>query len=274
MENSLDAGATNIGADVSELWDNYPDFDSYCVEVRLKDHGLKSIEIVDNGTGIAPEDYDHVGRLVQLFVMECLSLRFSARKHYTSKLSSFDELSTVTTFGFRGEALSSLCALSERVTITTATSKEEPLGTILELDKTGVLMDRSKTIARKVSTSLILPSPSLHSSGRNNRLSRRFIQAPPRTTKRTRTQCEARIRQGTHPTQRVRIGAMREGEQGGSFGCYTPTRRRVCMFPAPLYSANEYPANARSSYAPMDIHPPNHRYRLCGALSKSTPSSS
>ena len=47
--------------------------DSYCAEVRLKDHGLKSIEIVDNGTGIAPEDYDHVGKFEQLFMIECLS---------------------------------------------------------------------------------------------------------------------------------------------------------------------------------------------------------
>ena len=74
----------------------------------------------------------------------------TGRKHYTSKISSYEDLNTVLSFGFRGEALSSLCALSERVTITTATSKEEPLGTILELDKTGALSDRSKSVARKV----------------------------------------------------------------------------------------------------------------------------
>lgn len=36
-------------------------------EVRLKDHGLTSIEVVDNGSGIAPEDYEHVGK-------QCLTL--------------------------------------------------------------------------------------------------------------------------------------------------------------------------------------------------------
>lgn len=30
-------------------------------EVRFRDHGLKSIEVVDNGSGISPEDYDAIG---------------------------------------------------------------------------------------------------------------------------------------------------------------------------------------------------------------------
>ncbi|KAI0764133.1 DNA mismatch repair protein MutL [Irpex lacteus] len=85
VENSLDAGATNI-------------------EVRFKEHGLESIEVVDNGCGIAAADYDSVGL-----------------KHHTSKLDSFEALEGVSTFGFRGEALSSLCALCSSVTVTTAT---------------------------------------------------------------------------------------------------------------------------------------------------------
>ena len=42
VENSLDAGATSI-------------------EVRFRNHGLDAIEVVDNGSGVAPEDYASVG---------------------------------------------------------------------------------------------------------------------------------------------------------------------------------------------------------------------
>ena len=63
-------------------------------EVRLKEHGSELVEVADNGSGVVPENF------------ESLTL-----KHHTSKLRDFSDLSTVATFGFRGEALSSLCAL-------------------------------------------------------------------------------------------------------------------------------------------------------------------
>lgn len=63
-------------------------------EVRLKEHGSELVEVADNGSGVGPENF------------EALTL-----KHHTSKLQEFSDLVSVTTFGFRGEALSSLCAL-------------------------------------------------------------------------------------------------------------------------------------------------------------------
>ncbi|KAH9992158.1 hypothetical protein BJV77DRAFT_1003804 [Russula vinacea] len=118
VENSLDAGATNI-------------------EVRFKDYGLKTLEVIDNGSGIAPEDYESI-----------------ALKHHTSKLASFSDLTSVLTFGFRGEALSSLCALSESVTVTTATATQAPMGTILVFDSAGRLTSCNGKVARQRGTTV------------------------------------------------------------------------------------------------------------------------
>lgn len=115
LENSLDAGATSI-------------------DIRLLGaHGTTGFSVSDNGCGIPASEYDVV-----------------AKKHYTSKLTSFDDLSMVRTFGFRGEALASICALSEKVTITTAVEADAPLATVLELDNAGSVLDKSKRVARQV----------------------------------------------------------------------------------------------------------------------------
>ena len=102
IENSVDAGATSI-------------------EVRFKNHGLDAIEVQDNGAGIAPENYESL-----------------ALKHYTSKLRDYDDLSSLQTFGFRGEALSSLCALSN-FHVYTAQGHEAPKGTKLNFESSGHL---------------------------------------------------------------------------------------------------------------------------------------
>lgn len=78
------------------------------------------MEVTDNGSGISPSNFESL----------CL-------KHYTSKIDKFEDLLDVGTFGFRGEALSSLCALST-VTVTTC-EKGSSLGWRLEYDHHGKL---------------------------------------------------------------------------------------------------------------------------------------
>ncbi|KAF6747529.1 hypothetical protein DFP72DRAFT_604810 [Ephemerocybe angulata] len=117
VENSLDAGSTNI-------------------EIRFRNHGLKSVEVIDNGSGIQEGDFESIGL-----------------KHHTSKLETYEDLTIVETFGFRGEALSSLCALCEKVTVTTSTKNTAPKGTCLELGKTGEVESRS-VVARKTGTTV------------------------------------------------------------------------------------------------------------------------
>jgi len=58
LENSLDAGATNIGGCSIMLWLCST---HHVSEVKFKNHGLTSIEVVDNGSGIAEKDHDSIG---------------------------------------------------------------------------------------------------------------------------------------------------------------------------------------------------------------------
>ncbi|RMD41764.1 hypothetical protein DV735_g3355, partial [Chaetothyriales sp. CBS 134920] len=118
VENSLDAGATSI-------------------EVRFKNNGLDAIEVQDNGSGISPANYANV-----------------ALKHYTSKLSHYNDLSTLRTFGFRGEALSSLCALSH-FAIVTAQADQVPRGSRLEFDASGAFTGATTTPCQRGTTAIV-----------------------------------------------------------------------------------------------------------------------
>ena len=117
VENSLDAGATVI-------------------EVKLRDHGAENVEVTDNGHGV--EENNFKGLTI---------------KHATSKLRDFSDLTSVETFGFRGEALSSLCALS-KLTISTRHAHAQ-LGTVLEYDHNGAIVSQ-KNIARPVGTTVTI----------------------------------------------------------------------------------------------------------------------
>lgn len=77
-------------------------------------------------------------------------LLFAALKHYTSKIREFNDLETVCTLGFRGEALSSLCALSN-ITVTT---KDDTAAhaTKIEYDHNGVIKVKVPTARSRGTT--------------------------------------------------------------------------------------------------------------------------
>lgn len=126
----------DCGAIVKELVENALDARATRIEVRVRGvAALESITVSDNGVGIPPENFDTL----------CLSST-------TSKLSSMDDLQKLSTFGFRGEALSAIRAIASSVTILTRTS-EDGLATSLNIAEDGSVCSKS-TAARPVGTTV------------------------------------------------------------------------------------------------------------------------
>ncbi|MBO5278514.1 MAG: DNA mismatch repair endonuclease MutL [Lachnospiraceae bacterium] len=86
---------------VKELLENAIDARATAVTVEIKDGGISLIRITDNGCGIKPEE---------------IPLAFL--RHSTSKIRSVEDLLTVSSLGFRGEALSSIAAVAQVELIT------------------------------------------------------------------------------------------------------------------------------------------------------------
>jgi len=88
IDNSLDAGATNI-------------------RIVVNNGGKDYIHVSDNGTG-----------------MSCEDAVLAVQKHTTSKIRDFTDLDTLVTMGFRGEALSSICTVSDFTLLTRSKNEE------------------------------------------------------------------------------------------------------------------------------------------------------
>ncbi|KAJ2944257.1 hypothetical protein O0L34_g18240 [Tuta absoluta] len=117
VENALDAGATNV-------------------DVRLRNYGTELIEVSDNGSGVTEDNF------------AALTL-----KHHTSKLNEYSDLLGVSSYGFRGEALSSLCALAS-LTITTR-HQNSSYATKIEYDHKGNIIKKTPC-SRQVGTTVSL----------------------------------------------------------------------------------------------------------------------
>ncbi len=106
VENGIDAGATAINIDVRQ-------------------GGRESIQIADNGQGIAAED-----------------METAFKRHATSKLQSIDDLNAIRTLGFRGEALAAISAVSQVTIVSRA--EGESAGTRLVL--AGGVVENRETV--------------------------------------------------------------------------------------------------------------------------------
>ena len=106
LENAIDAGATNIA-------------------IHITQGGMGMIEVVDNGTGIHPDD-----------------MVMAITRHATSKVADVANLHGITTLGFRGEALAATAAVS-RLTLS---SSHDDSGVGRQLQVAGVLDDVPKLL--------------------------------------------------------------------------------------------------------------------------------
>ncbi len=114
MENAIDAGATSI-------------------RLIVKDAGKSLIQVIDNGMGMSETD-----------------ARMSLERHATSKIRKADDLFTLRTMGFRGEALASIAAVSQVEMKTRQADKE--LGTLLVIEASEV--KRQEVAAGEKGTSI------------------------------------------------------------------------------------------------------------------------
>ena len=116
VENSIDAGANNI-------------------TVEIKNGGISYIKITDNGKGIAQDD-----------------MEIAFERHATSKIRSAEDLSTVTSMGFRGEALASIAAIANVEMISKTENQEIGYrivvegGDVLEKEEVGCRTGTSITV--------------------------------------------------------------------------------------------------------------------------------
>ena len=116
VENSIDAGADKI-------------------TVEIRNGGISYIKITDNGSGLAKDD-----------------LEIAFERHATSKIRNASDLDTVTSMGFRGEALASIAAIAN-VELVSKTKEQDvgykivvEAGNVLEKEEVGCQVGTSITV--------------------------------------------------------------------------------------------------------------------------------
>ncbi|HNT94279.1 MAG TPA: DNA mismatch repair endonuclease MutL [Bacteroidales bacterium] len=104
---------------VKELTENAVDAGATEISIVIRDAGRTLVQVIDNGSGMSETD-----------------ARLSFERHATSKISSADDLFTITTKGFRGEALASIAAVS--MTELRTRREEDEAGTLVEINNSRV----------------------------------------------------------------------------------------------------------------------------------------
>ena len=113
-----------------ELLDNALDAGASHIQVRLRAGGVRLISVEDNGCGIAPEQ-----------------LAVALKRHATSKISNLQDLESVATMGFRGEALAAIASVSD-LSLTSRTAEQGHAMTLQS--RTGELIPAAREVGTTV----------------------------------------------------------------------------------------------------------------------------
>lgn len=120
---------TGVVDAIKELIENALDADAKTIKIKLEDQGLKSITVTDDGYGITKD-----GR------------ETCAKAYTTSKIVLFEDLANeLTTFGFRGEAIHSLCVVGD--VIITTRCRDEDIAIQMKFDHDGNIKQKSEAAA-------------------------------------------------------------------------------------------------------------------------------
>uniref|UniRef100_A0A8R1HGA4 Uncharacterized protein n=1 Tax=Caenorhabditis japonica TaxID=281687 RepID=A0A8R1HGA4_CAEJA len=128
----------SLSSALRQLIDNSIDAGATIIEIRLKNYGIDSIEVQDNGCGIKSSDFDAL-----------------CKPHSTSKLTQFSDFDNLLTLGFRGEALNALCTVSSVTIFTRSNDSDADLGSRLFFDHHGNISKR-ELAARENGTTILV----------------------------------------------------------------------------------------------------------------------
>ncbi len=120
---------------VKELVENSLDAGAKSVVVEIKRGGITFIRVTDDGCGMSPED-----------------AKTAFLRHATSKIAEVDDLSNISTYGFRGEALAAICSVSRVELITCMDSSSPAYYLTLE----GGVIDQEDEIGAALGTTIIV----------------------------------------------------------------------------------------------------------------------
>ena len=132
---------------VKELIENSIDAGASTIEVLIKRAGKTLIEVIDDGMGMTEED-----------AILCV------QKHATSKISRMEDLDSISTLGFRGEALSSIASVSQ-LEIRTET-KDDELGTLIRIDDGSTIIKEKGSFPK--GTSILVKNLFFNTPARRN----------------------------------------------------------------------------------------------------------
>ncbi|MEQ9443754.1 MAG: DNA mismatch repair endonuclease MutL [Cyclobacteriaceae bacterium] len=177
---------------VKELIENAVDAGSTSISLVVKDAGKGLIQVIDNGKGMSPSD-----------------ARMCFERHATSKIRQTEDIYTISTLGFRGEALASIAAVAQVELVTRR--EEDELATAIVMEGSG--LKRSEPTTGAVGTNISVKNlfyniPARRSFLKSNSVELRHIMDEFYRVALARPDLEFRCFQGDSEVYHLPIGSL------------------------------------------------------------------